>query len=259
MFDFNDVSVDFLGMSHGLALIAAYDDEEDTEEIEKPAKKIKLQNPLKNVKIGEEDQDQVLDDPSLHDFRVRSFPHVRGNWASYAYIKTDLDWSPLQKLLKHCLAKQDIVAKDIPEPHLSVSKVVTLQHHWIQPFVQSFQTKLKSRVVPFNLSLGSKIKVLVNEDFTRTFITLEVQNSKSLREIVKCCDESLIEYNKEIFYDPPEFHVSLLWTLGDQKSFISLEALQNSLSKWMLDEDIENTEVNSVECKIGNKFFTLRF
>ena len=250
----------FLGMSHGLALIAAYDDEEEDIQIEQPKKKLKLQNPLKDIKIGEEeDQGQVLDDPSLHDFRVRSFPHVRGNWASYAYIKTELDWSPLQKLLKHCLSKQDIIAKDIPEPHLSVSKVVTLQHHWIQPFVQSFGAKLKSRLVPFNLSLGSKIKVLVNEDFTRTFITLEVENSKNICEIVKCCDESLLEYNKETFYDPPEFHISLLWTLGDQKSLINIETLQESLNKWMLDEDIENIEVDSVQCKIGNKFFTLKF
>lgn len=28
-----------------------------------------------------------LDDPQEHDGRVRSFPHVRGNWATFIYVK----------------------------------------------------------------------------------------------------------------------------------------------------------------------------
>ena len=155
------------------------------------------------------------------------------------------------------MSKQNISANDISEPHLSVSRVVTLQYHWIQSFTQSFQDKLRSRVVPFHLKLGSKIKVLVNEDFTRTFITLEVENSKYLTDVVKCCDESLIEYNKEVFYNPPEFHISLLWTLGDQKSLIATETLNKCLDQWIQEEEIENIRVNSVHCKIGNKFYTL--
>ena len=241
----------FPGMSHGLALLAAYDQDSSDNEEEPPKKKVKLQNPLKNIKIGDEESEEIIDDPSLHDYRSRSFPHVRGNWATYAFIKTDQDWSQLQSRLKTCLAKQDIIAQDILEPHLSVSKVVTLQHHWIQPFVQAFQAKLKSRLVPFKLNIGQAIKVLVNEDLTRTFITVQVQSHKYLNEVVKCCDEVLDEYKKEPFYDPPEFHVSLLWTLGNQKSVIDVKALEQVL------EHIDPIEVDLVHCKIGNKIFSL--
>ena len=241
-------------MSHGLALLAAYDEDSSESDYEEkqPTKKIKLQNPLKDIKIGEEPTEEVIDDPSLHDHRIRSFPHVRGNWATYAFIKTDIDWSHLQTKLKTCLERQGIDAKDIKDPHLSVSKVVTLQYHWIQPFTQTIQDKLKSRLVPFKLSIGPGIKVLVNEDFTRTFITIEVQSNKYLNEVVKCCDETLVEYDKDTFYDPPEFHVSLLWTLGDQKSLIDTKALEKCV------QDIEAVEVDFVHCKIGNKHFSLK-
>ena len=128
---------------------------------------------------------------------------------------------------------------------------MTLQYHWIQPFTQTFQARLKSRLVPFKLNVGQGIKVLVNEDFTRTFITVQVQSHKYLTEVVKCCDETLEEYNKETFYEPPEFHVSLLWTLGNQKSVIDVKALEQVL------EDIDSIQVDFVHCKIGNKIFSL--
>ena len=71
-------------MSHGL--VADYtDSEEEEQEInEPPSKKLKLPNPLKNNSF---DNEEVIDDPALHDFRVRSFPHVRGNWATYVFIQ----------------------------------------------------------------------------------------------------------------------------------------------------------------------------
>ena len=31
-------------------------------------------------------QDEPFDDPALHDGRIRSFAHERGNWASFVYI-----------------------------------------------------------------------------------------------------------------------------------------------------------------------------
>lgn len=29
---------------------------------------------------------EVMDDPNFHEGRIRSFPHERGNWATYVYI-----------------------------------------------------------------------------------------------------------------------------------------------------------------------------
>jgi len=36
--------------------------------------------------FGGQDQPSVQDDPALHEGRIRSFAHERGNWASLIYI-----------------------------------------------------------------------------------------------------------------------------------------------------------------------------
>jgi len=36
--------------------------------------------------FGGQDERHVQDDPALHDGRIRSFAHERGNWASLIYI-----------------------------------------------------------------------------------------------------------------------------------------------------------------------------
>ena len=51
-----------------MALLAAYDQDSSDNEEEPPKKKVKLQNPLKNIKIGDEESEEIIDDPSLHDY-----------------------------------------------------------------------------------------------------------------------------------------------------------------------------------------------
>ena len=254
-------------MSHALALLANYsDDEESEKETEKSLspptkkKKIILENPLKNIKFGNTTSEpEFEDDPSLHENRVRSFPHIRGNWASFIFIDPlkQIDFNPLTKsILKFLSSSQNsskVEYKAFSEQHhLSVSRVFTLQHHWISSFIQSFQTKLKNFVKPITLSLAPKVDILVNEDFSRTFITVAIAEHKGLTDIVQCCDETLVEFDKDIFYKPPNFHISLVWALGDQRKQIDVKGLQNCF-----DAVEESTfHVNNIHCKIGNKLFT---
>ena len=138
-----------------------------------PAKKKKLilQNPLKNVQIGDSDP-EFVDDPSLHDNRIRSFPHVRGNWASYIFIdpKKEIDFGPLQNSILKFLAENhsSLECKTINGPHLSVSRVFTLQFHWISSFIQELQTKLKNDVKPFTLRLFEDYNVVITVNNTNS-------------------------------------------------------------------------------------------
>lgn len=36
--------------------------------------------------LKSKNDNEVMDESSLHDGRIRSFPHERGNWATYVYI-----------------------------------------------------------------------------------------------------------------------------------------------------------------------------
>ncbi|VEN52357.1 unnamed protein product [Callosobruchus maculatus] len=42
--------------------------------------------PLPHMFKESSSHDQHIDDPTVHGGRIRTFGHVRGNWASYAYI-----------------------------------------------------------------------------------------------------------------------------------------------------------------------------
>ena len=241
-------------MSHGL--VADYtDSEEEEQEInEPPLKKLKLPNPLKNNSF---DNEEVIDDPALHDFRVRSFPHVRGNWATYVFIQpSEIEFSDLQKCIHEHLKFKKFDVKLIDKPHLSVSRVVTLQHIWINSFTKSLQHQFKIGLKPFRIRFEPNVKILVNEEKTRTFIGIDILSNSFLKQLVKCCDQTLIEFNKEAFFDPPDFHISLAWCLGDQS--IDTKELSQITQDWINTLDQPYIEVNSVNCKIGNKLFELK-
>jgi hypothetical protein len=69
---------------------------------------------------------------------------------------------------------------------------------------------------------------------------------------VTCCDKTLLEFDKEVFYKPATFHVSLAWVLGDQRDQIDIKNLQSCLEKF----EESTFHVDSIYCKIGNKLYT---
>lgn len=145
---------------------------------------------------------------------------MRGNWASYLYAPVD-SLHVLQEVLADTFRKFGIDAKIIPRPHVSLSKVVTLQHHWIEDCVSNFRKRL-SDFSEFGVSWESRLTCFVNEDKTRTFLGLAVSeaSASNLSRIVAKVDQVLVDYKLEKFYDPPLFHVSLLWLLGDHRELI---------------------------------------
>lgn len=241
-------------MKHGFKLVD-YQDSSDTDDEEQQAKK-KFENPLKKIKLENSIETEVhVDDPALHDHRTRSFAHVRGNWASHIYLELlDNDFHALQDSILEAFAENEV--KKIENPHLSVSKVFTLQYHWIPSFVQGLQKRLHKSIDKFHLSLGSKLQTFVNEDQSRTFIALQIPSSENLLKIVQICDETLLEFNKDPFYQPPEFHISLAWTLGKRK--IDLSKLDQVVQDWL--EDSEKVfEIDQIHAKIGNKSYNCNF
>ena len=105
------------------------------------------------------------------------------------------------------------------------------------------------------LSLAPKLDILVNDEGSRTFITVSIPEHRNLVELVKSCDETLVEFDKEVFFKPANFHISLVWALGDQRAKIDLKSLQICL------DELEETTffVDRTNCKIGNKLYTNKF
>lgn len=251
----------------GLRLLEEYDSTDEEPETETKIPKIdkvdKLPVPVEittlytNAKGRKEHQDV----PSLHQNRKRSFPHVIGNWATCLFV--DLkpylieDLRSVQQRLH--VALNDHEVKIETNLHLSVSKVVTFQHHWIDTFLVRFRKEVGLRIKRFSLYWQPELKVFVNEEKTRTFIGLCVRSDSELRNITKLIDAEFEELNLAPFYDPPIYHVSLLWTLGDRESDLQekLPELNAVLGKCIEDGTLEeggfSQSVERILCKTGHK------
>jgi len=197
-------------------------------------------------------EEEVVDDPALHEGRSRSFAHQANSWATYIYL--DVKAFDLEDARDLLLKELDLEL--IPNPHLSLSKVVSLRHHWLPPLTASLQNSL-SHERKFYLGLD-KLQVYVNEECSRTFVGLTAGAGwGQLTRPTKKVDTALQEYSLPPFYRPPSFHCSLAWCLGDRRAAI-IPRLQKLSLKMVdcLEEDA--ILVDAVHCKAGNKHFSFK-
>ncbi|XP_027336532.1 U6 snRNA phosphodiesterase isoform X2 [Abrus precatorius] len=231
----------------------------------------------------------LLDPPNFLDLpigqtRVRSFPHVDGNYALHIYIPVNIP-SPSKKelaaFLKRVSSQEpslNVVDVDVPlnvlckndekleqiafgrEFHISLGRTVAIRVHQIDSMVSMLRQKLQNQHnywIDFN-----KWEVFINDDHTRTFLSLEVVQG-GLVEITKQIEAVNTIYrlhNLPEFYKDPRPHISLAWALGDithsLKKVVDEEMKKNAVGK-SLKKCIFNCKFEGVECKIGNKTYTI--
>jgi len=209
-----------------------------------------------NAMFIEREREIVHDDPALHDGRIRAFGHEKNNWASYIYI--DLQDCELDEAKNFIVKELDL--ESIEHHHLSISRVVSLRHHWIDPLTKTLKDNLEQGKA-FPLSLD-KLQVYANDDKTRTFVGLEATvGVKELQKLTSSVDHCFREYKLPPFYYPPSFHVSLGWCLGDRRAQIraKLQKIQLKLVDILEDDDdLGRILVKNVHCKSGNKIFQFK-
>ena len=142
-----------------------------------------------------QEEEEVVDDPALHEGRSRSFAHQANSWATYIYLDTKaFDLEEARDLLV-----KELDLEPIPNPHLSLSKVVSLRHHWLQPLTSSLQNSFGLER-KFYLGLD-KLQVYVNDECSRTFVGLTAGAGwGQLSRLTKRVDSALQEYNLPPFY-----------------------------------------------------------
>jgi 2'-5' RNA ligase len=195
---------------------------------------------------------QWTDNPSLHGGRLRSFDHVRGNWATYVYAEADGLGDRLQLVQSEACKK--LALEPIVNPHLSLTRVVTVRHHWIDSFVAGLRESVTS-MRPFRVDLGG-FEVFVNEERTRTFLGLSA-TSDELPEVVARLDSALEQFGLPAFYRPASFHISLAWCLGDKKAALEEAAVAAMGSNFCDDEGGYFFGVQELQTKCGKKRFPL--
>ncbi|XP_015958280.3 uncharacterized protein LOC107482345 [Arachis duranensis] len=215
--------------------------------------------------------------------RVRSFPHVDGNYVLHVYIPIHISSSSKKEIatfLKKVTSQEPnlhVVDVDLPlkvlcksdekleqvalgrEFHISLGRTVPIGVHQIDSVVSMLRQKLQTRHhywIDFN-----HWEVFINDDHTRTFLSLEVVQG-GLVEITKQIELINAIYKLHSlpeFYKDPRPHISLAWALGDISH--SLKNTVNEVSKNCVakspNKSIFSCKFKGIECKIGKKIYTV--
>ncbi|XP_018324997.1 U6 snRNA phosphodiesterase [Agrilus planipennis] len=228
-------------------------------EEEKPNKRLQIRLPVPNLVINQVNLNPVpLDDPKQHDGRIRSFPHERGNWATYVYIPYESNsfvFDLANTVINHV---PTIKLQLVDDFHISLTKTVVLRYHWIDLFIQSVKENLLSlkRFVIF----FDTLEVYCNEERTRTFVGLKVATGiNTIVNIVQKLDSCLEEFKLSKFYKFPSFHMSVVWCAGDYEKV--LKNVLSELNALTMETRTSHPDTNyllvdKINCKTGNKIFT---
>ncbi|GAB4841273.1 hypothetical protein Ancab_022005 [Ancistrocladus abbreviatus] len=217
--------------------------------------------------------------------RLRSFPHVEGNYALHVYIPVFIPQTA-KTGLAHFLKKVSsyvpglhVVDIDIPldtlcnddlrlenvalgrEFHISLGRTVPIRVHQIDSVVTMLRQKLqfqKRYWIDF-----TKWEVFVNDDSTRTFLSIEV-TSGGLVEItreIQAVNNVYRLHNLPEFYKDPRPHISLVWAFGDVSDMlrrvVAEEIKKNTSAVAALQKRIFTVKFSGIECKIGNKTYRI--
>ncbi|PPD99030.1 hypothetical protein GOBAR_DD03942 [Gossypium barbadense] len=190
--------------------------------------------------------------------RVRSFPHVEGNYGLHVYIPvfipsiSNKEMGQFLKRVSSVVPNLHVVDIDVPlntlckEEHkleqmalgrefqISLGRTVPIRVHQIDSIVTMLRQKLqfqKRYWIDFN-----KWEVFINDDRTRTFLSLEVVTGG--------------------LPEDPRPHISLAWALGDVSGSLKKvveQETKSSVFRGSLQSRICTSKVGGIECKIGNR------
>jgi len=186
----------------------------------------------------------------LDDGRIRTFPHVPGNYAAHFFIKVPAssisDTSSIISAEATRLQK-DLNAMDQDQFHISLSRTFPMRHHQIQLFIEMVEKKFQElNPARFSASLGS-FSYFHNDEKTRCFLSINVTEGKNeMVALIRIIDSVLREFGFPVFYLDAQPHVSIAWLL--------------SLVPVQIPNKIEEIDlpVTHFSCKIGQHVYEFK-
>ncbi|KAG6372804.1 hypothetical protein JVT61DRAFT_7211 [Boletus reticuloceps] len=192
-----------------------------------------------------------VDDPALHQGRVRTVPHVEGQYATYIYVplvlhhkdalytlvEDALSLAKTQVPFLHAIGGQEHAqVKPVRwELHISLSRPLFLRAHQRDGFKRAVR-EMASSIAPFDASFIT-FSELTNDERTRNFLALEVGAGHG--ELCRCLDflgPTLRQLRQKEFYVDPKFHTSIAWALMERTPLSSNLAAASLSVTGELDE-----------------------
>lgn len=191
--------------------------------------------------------------------RIRSFPHERGNWASYVYIAVEPSPSITSFIDVVCsTCEPSLNIERASDLHISLTKTVVLKHHWIDS-ISSSVLNLAQSIPSFPVCFG-EMRVYTNEEQTRTFIGVVITaGNEMLLKIARRLDEILADFKLPPFYEEASFHFSIASCVGNHSTSLkaNLSQLQTYLDMFIHSNPLEwSLNVQKLNLRTGNKYFS---
>ncbi|KAF6829758.1 hypothetical protein CPLU01_07716 [Colletotrichum plurivorum] len=226
----------------------------------------------------------TADDPTLHQGRKRSTPHVVGHWPSHVYI----EWHPTASqhaLLCTFVAKiasllgskklNALLTSELHTPlplHVSLSRPLSLTTAQKDDFLSNLTSSVASAATggPFKLSPRG-IGFFKSPDSDRAFLVLRVANpaasqdstkngkNPQLRALLTKCNAVAMRFDQKPLYQAratelidDAFHVSIAWSFGlppEEACLQTYEMLRRPEFRVIREWEID---VSGVKAKIGN-------
>lgn len=217
--------------------------------------------------------------------RVRSYPHVDGNYALHVSIPVLIPQSVKKDLARFLrrisfhVPDLSVVDADIAldilrddeqrferfalekEFHISLGRTVPIRVHQIDSMVTLLRQKLLSQKrywIDFN-----RWEVFVNDDGTRTFLSMEVvgQGLTEIKKQIQAVNHAYRLHNLPEFYENPRPHISLVWASSDVRDSL-LRAVAEETKKCAdaagsLQKRIFTVKFSGIQCKIGQKTYKI--
>ncbi|KAH8077031.1 U6 snRNA phosphodiesterase Usb1 [Cristinia sonorae] len=170
------------------------------------------------------------DNPALHQGRVRTTPHVEGQYAAYVFVPLQVERkSKLAELLSKIITKAKELVPTLHrigfdgsnegnmELHVSLSRPIYLRAHQRDEIKHAVRRIAKTHH-PFNASFAT-FSELENDERTRTFVTLEIgAGHTELTTMAEALIPTLRTIRQKEFYSEPRFHASIAWALLQKAS-----------------------------------------
>ncbi|KAI5064109.1 hypothetical protein GOP47_0020779 [Adiantum capillus-veneris] len=211
--------------------------------------------------------------------RIRSFPHVEGNYALHVFMPVPFS-AIARRQLEPLMKKAFSIAPELKpmemelltsatvqtsdevtlakEYHISLSRTVPIRVHQINSIVDMLQNKFDCQK-GFWLNLD-QWELFVNDEQTRSFLSLEVVG-KGLPEIcrqIQVVDEVFRLHNLPAYYKAPRPHVSVAWALGN-----AIPSVQKAVEELKKNSEVTchvplcSHFVKKIQCKIGSRTYCI--
>ncbi|KAF8349234.1 hypothetical protein F5887DRAFT_878788 [Amanita rubescens] len=221
-------------MKRALATLLDYgtSDEDDAKAVEavRPHKKRKLPTLSSSLMVP-----VPIDDPAQHQGRVRTHPHVEGQYATHVYLSLRLkSQSAMCRLLRDVVAEAKTRVPSLqeacklesegnssksPELHISLSRPIYLRAYQREDFKREVM-RISKQQKPFSMSFTT-FSELVNDERTRVFLAVEIgAGHHELKSLATALAPIIRQLRQQGYYENPRFHASLAWALLDRSSSI---------------------------------------